>query len=64
MSLILTFLTLIPFSEKEVEVGTLQTEVREKALVIHEISRIAKVKDQEIENLDSQLAGKQSFTCD
>lgn len=32
----------------------LQNEVKDKTLVIHEISRIAKDKDQEIERLKSR----------
>ena len=42
---------------------SLQNEVSEKTLVAREISRIAKDKDQQIEMLKSQLAGKQLFTC-
>ena len=41
---------------------SLQTEVNEKTLVVREISRIAKEKDQQIEMLGSQLVGKQFFT--
>ena len=40
----------------------LQVEVSDKTSVVHELSRIAKAKDQEIEMLGSQLVGKQFFT--
>ena len=42
----------------------LRTEVHENTLVVREISHIAKDKDQEIEKMDSRLAGKQLFTYD
>ena len=51
------------FSEQETDMRRLQNEVKDKSLVINEISRITKDKDQEIERLKSRRAGKQIFTC-
>ena len=39
-----------------------QNEISEKILIAREISRIAKDKDQQIEMLKSQLAGKKFLT--
>lgn len=38
------------FLEKEVEMGNLEIKDREKTLIVHEISCIAKEKDQEIKS--------------
>ena len=42
----------------------LQNEAKDKSLVIQEISRIGRDKDEEIGRLRSRQAGKQFFTCD
>ena len=44
------------FSEKEVEMGKLEIKDREKTLIVHEISRIAKEKDQEIMSWEERYA--------
>lgn len=42
------------FLEKEVEVGKLAVEVQEKTLVLHEITRIAKEKDREVQSWEER----------